>query len=88
MSYHQSPEAVDVTQGQRDVDEHDGIADYYGADITVALPVNLILNAPLSTERYGQVGVLEVLHELDESEMHTTTRKQMRNTQGKHSKFC
>lgn len=27
VSYQHSPEAVNVTQGQRDVDEHNGIAD-------------------------------------------------------------
>ena len=71
VSHHHSPEAVDVTQGQGDVDEHNGIADYNGANVTVALSVNFIFNTPLCGERYGQVGVFEVLHELDEPEMHT-----------------
>ncbi len=79
-SYQHSSEAVDVTQGQGDVDEHNGVADYYGADVTVALSVQFIFNTPLCTKGYGQVGVFEVLHELDESEMHTkstlSTRKQ------------
>lgn len=73
---------MDVTQGQRDVDKHNGIADHYGADIAVALSVNFIFYAPLCTECYGQVGVFEVLHVTDESEMHTD-KKHMKNTQGK-----
>ena len=57
VSYHHSPAALDVTQCQGDVDEHNSVADHDGADVTVALSVNLILNTPLCTERYGQVGV-------------------------------
>ena len=71
MCYHQPFEAVDVTQSQGDVDEHDGIADHYSSDITVALSVDFILDASLGTEGYGQVGVFEVLHKVDESEMRT-----------------
>lgn len=70
-SHQQSPEAVDVTQGQGDVDEHNGVADYDGADIAAALSVYFIFNTPLCTKGDGQVGVFEVLHEFDESEMDT-----------------
>lgn len=38
-SYQYSSEAVDVPKCQWDVDEHYSVADYYGADITVALSV-------------------------------------------------
>ena len=69
--HHESAEALDVTQGQGDVDEHDGVADDDGADVTVALSVDFVFDTPLSAEGYGQVGVVELLHELDESEMHT-----------------
>lgn len=62
---------MDVTEGQGDVDEHNGITDYDGADVTFALSVYFIFNTPLGTKGYGQVGVFEVLHEADESEMHT-----------------
>lgn len=62
---------MDVTQCQGDVDEHDGIADDYGADVTVALSVYLIFDTPLCAEGYGEVGVFVVLHELDKSEMRT-----------------
>lgn len=48
---------MDVTKGQRDVDEHDGIADDNGADVAVALSVDFIFNAPLGAEGDGQVGV-------------------------------
>lgn len=75
MTYQHSPEAVDVTQGQGDVDEHNGIADYYGADVTVALSVYFIFNTPLCTKGNGQVGVFEVLHECDEPERHTYAQK-------------
>lgn len=71
VSHQESPEALDVTQSQRDVQEHDGVADDNGADVTVALSVKLVFNAPLCTEGYGQVGVLVVLHKFDESEMCT-----------------
>lgn len=56
-----------MTQGQRDVDEHDGVADHYGADVTVALSVYFVFNTPLRTKSDGQVRIVEVLHELDES---------------------
>lgn len=79
--YHHSPEAVDVTQCQGDVDEHNGIADYYGADVTVALPVYLIFDTPLGVEGYGEVGVFVVLHELDESETRTNTHKKIQLVQ-------
>lgn len=70
-AYHHSTNAVDVPQGQGDVDEHNGIADYYGSDVTVALSVYLVFNTPLSTEGYGEVGIFKVLHEFDEPEKHT-----------------
>lgn len=77
-SYQQPPAAADVTQGQRDVDEHNDVADYNSADIAVALSVYFIFNTPLCTEGYSQVGVREVLHELDEPEMDTHTHTQKR----------
>lgn len=58
-----------MAQGQGDVDEHNGVADGDGADVTVALSVYFILNAPLCAKGYGQVGVFELLHEIDESVM-------------------
>lgn len=74
FSYYQQPsETVDVAQSQGDVDEHDGVADHDGPDVTVALSVDLVFNAPLCTEGYGQIGIVEVLHKLDEPERHTHT---------------
>lgn len=73
IPYQHPPEALDVTQGQGDVDEHDGVTDHDGTDVTVALSVNFILNTPLCTEGYGQIGVAEILHEPDEPE--TCTHK-------------
>lgn len=67
--YQHSSKAVDVTQGQGDVDEHNAIAEDHSADVAVALSVDLIFNAPLCTESNGQVGVAEVLHKFDEPEM-------------------
>lgn len=69
--YQQSPAVVDVTQGQGDVDEHNSIAENYGADVTVALSVYFIFNTSLCTKGYSQVGVFEVLHEPDESKTDT-----------------
>lgn len=63
-----------MTQGKGDVNEHDGVADYDGADVTVAFSCYFVFNAPLCTECYGQVGVAEVLHEFDKSERHTHTK--------------
>lgn len=73
-SHQQPPAAVDVSQGQRDVDKHDDVADDHGADVAVALPVDLILDTALRAEGDGQVGVFVVLHETDESE--TDVREQ------------
>lgn len=67
--YQHSSKAVDVTQGQGDVDEHNTIAEDHSADVAVALSVDLIFNAPLCAESDGQVGVAEVLHKFDEPEM-------------------
>lgn len=67
-----------MTQCQGDVDEHNSIADYYGADVTVALSVYLIFDTPLGVEGYGEVGVFVAFHELDESETcntHTQKKK-------------
>lgn len=82
-SHKQPPEAVDVSQGQRDVDKHDDVADDHRADVAVALPVDLILDAPLRAEGDGQVGVFVVLHETDESEMDV----QEQNECGRHLKY-
>lgn len=57
-----------MPQSQRDVDEHDDVADQDGVDVAVALAVDLVLHAPLCAEGDGQVGVGEVLHEADEPE--------------------
>lgn len=54
-----------MSQSQRDVDEHDDVADHDGGDITVALAVDLILDAALRAERDDQVGVAIVLHKVD-----------------------
>lgn len=67
--YQQSPEALDVTKRQGDVDEHNDVADYYGADVTVALPVDLIFDTPLRSKGDGQVWVAEALQEADKSEI-------------------
>ena len=73
-NYQKSPEAVDVTQGQGDVHKHNGVADNYGADVTITLSLNFIFNTPLCTIGYSQVGVCEVFHEPDESEINTYTK--------------
>lgn len=62
---------MDVTQGQGDVHKHNDIANHNGADVTVALSVYFIFNAPLGAKGYGQVGVCVVLHKPDKSEMGT-----------------
>lgn len=85
-SHQQSPAAVDVTQGQGDVDKHNGVADYDGADIAAALSVYFIFNTPLCTKGYSQVGVFEVLHEFDESEM--DTRNNTISIYAINSDFC
>ncbi len=54
-----------MSQSQWDVDKHDDVADHDGGDITVALAVDLIFNAPLCIEWDGQVGVVIVLHKVD-----------------------
>lgn len=66
LTHQQPPEALDVAQGQRDVQEHDGVADDDGADVAVALAVDLVLDAPLAAEGHRQVGVVVALHEPDE----------------------
>lgn len=68
-SHQQPPAAVNVSQGQGDVDKHDDVADDHRADVAVALPLDLILDTPLRAEGDGQVGVFVVLHETDEPEM-------------------
>lgn len=73
-SHQQSPAAADVSQGQRDVDKHDDVADDHRAEVAVALPVDLVLDTPLRAEGDGQVGVCVVLHEADESD--TDVREQ------------
>lgn len=66
-----------MSQSQGDVDEHGGVADQYGGDVTVALPVDLILNAALRVEGDGEVRVAVVFQKADEPE------KEKRNMQVK-----
>lgn len=73
-NYQKPLEAVDVTQGQGDVHKHNGVADNYDPDVAIALSLYFIFNTPLCTIGYSQVGVCEVFHEPDESEINTHTK--------------
>lgn len=68
-TYQQSPEALDVTQGQGDVHKHNDVTKNDGVDVAVALSVYFIFNTPLGTEGYRQVGVCVVLHKPYKPEM-------------------
>ena len=67
VSHQEAFEALDVPQGQGDVDEHDDVADHNGGHVVLALAVDLILDAALGAEGHRQVGVVVALHEADES---------------------
>lgn len=74
-SYQQAAEATDVPQSQGDVDEHGGVADQYGADVAVALSVDLVLDAALRVEGDHEVGVAVVFQKGNESEKAGKKRK-------------
>lgn len=65
-----------MSQSQGDVDEHGGVADQYGGDVAVALPIDLVLDAALRVEGDDEVGVAVVLQKADEPE---------RNRKGEHA---
>lgn len=87
-SHQQSPAAGDVSQGQRNVDKHSDVADDHREDVVAALPIDLVLNAPLCAEGDGQVGVGVFLHELDEPEVDIQEQNDYVNIQCKKSQVC
>lgn len=63
---HQEPAAApDVPQRQGNVQEHDGIADHHGDEVTVALTVQFIFDTSLSGEGNGEIGVLVVFQKVN-----------------------
>lgn len=57
-----------MSESQGDVDEHGGVADQYGGDIAVALPIDLVLDATLRVEGDDEVRVAVVFQKADESD--------------------
>lgn len=64
-----------MSQSQRNVHEHGGVADQYSGDVAVALPVDLVLDATLRVEGDDEVRVAVVFQKADESEKNRGTCK-------------
>lgn len=78
--YQQAAETPDVPQSQGDVDEHGGVANQYGADVAVALSVDLVLNAALRVEGDREVGVAVAFQKGNESEKAGEKKEDKRGT--------
>lgn len=63
---HQKPAAaLDMPQGEGNVQKHHGVADDDGEYVAVTFPIEFIFNASLSSERNGQIWILVVFHKIN-----------------------
>lgn len=70
---HQKPATtLDVSQGKRDVQKHDGVADGNSEHITPTFPIQFIFKASLGNERNGQIGILVVFHKINKPKEETS----------------
>ena len=62
LTYQNSTTAFELSKSDRDVQEHDHIADKNGDDVGVTFAIQFILNSTLGREADGEVSIRAVLN--------------------------